>query len=229
VQRGSRLIAGAAAVASVLAVASPATAAERTSGEIYNTRYCEVLELRVLPPDAVVTVWNTIGFSNCPAAAWSALDPAAIAAARGDAAVILNGPRYWLMDSAKGRTGRSEVFGSLRFRKVATIPIRSGAELAQAPYTERTIVRRNTWTWKKGRTVFELLGPGGAAYVMQSYSQIRDPSQSLADLPSLPGRLTLPERRRFRQRKLRRDLVLAAHGTATIVQDDLLNTYQREP
>ena len=227
-QRSSRLIAAASAVAIVLTVASPAAAAERSSGDIYNTRYCEVLELRGLPPDAVVTVWNTIGFSNCPAARWSALDPVAIAAARGDTAVILNGPRYWLMDSATGRTGRSDVFGPLRFRKVATIPIRSPAELAQAPYTERRIVRRNTWSWKKGRTVFELLGPGGAVYVMQSYSQIRDPSQSLADLPSLPGRLALPNGWSFRQRKLRRDLVLAAHGTATIVQDDLLNTYQRE-
>jgi hypothetical protein len=229
VQRGSRLIASAGAVVLLLAVASPAAAAERTSGELYNTRYCEVLELRGLPPDAMVTVWNTIGFSNCPPARWNALDPAAIAAARGDTAVLLNGPRYWLMDSATGRTGRSEVFGSLRFRKVATIPIRSAAELGQAPYNERTIVRRNTWTWQKGRTAFELLGPGGAVYVMQSYSQIRDTSQSLADLPSLPSRLTLPDGWRFRKRRLRRDLVLAAHGTATIVQDDLLNTYQREP
>jgi hypothetical protein len=65
--------------------------------------------------------------------------------------------------------------------------------------------------------------------VMQSYAQIRYASQSLGDLPSLPGRLTLPDGWRFRQRRLRRDLVLAAHGTARIVQDDLLNTYQREP
>jgi hypothetical protein len=216
-------------LAIALAAASPAAAATRTSGEIYNTRYCEVLELRGLPPDAVVTVWNTIGFSNCPLDKWSQLDPAAIAAARGDTAVILNGPRYWLMDAASGRTGRSAVFGSLRFRKVATIPIHSAAELAQTPYTERTIVRRNTWTWKKGRTVFELLAPGGAAYVMQSYSQQRDTSETLADLPGLANRLSWPEGWRFRQRKLRRDLVLAATGTATIVQDDLLNTYQREP
>jgi hypothetical protein len=228
VQRGAGLIAAAAAVAMLLA-AAPAAAAERTSGEIFNTRYCEVLELRGLPPDAVVTVWNTIGFSNCPRDKFAALDPAAIAAARGDTAVILNGPRHWLMDTATGRTGGTQVFGPLRFRKVATIPIHSAAELAQAPYTERTIVRRNAWTWKKGRTVFELLAPGGVRYVMQSYSLQRDASQSLADLPSLPGRLALPDGWRFRQRKLRRDLVLAAHGTATVVQDDLLNTYQREP
>jgi hypothetical protein len=208
------------------ATASPAAAHEAKG--IYNTRYCEVLELRGTPPDALVTVWNTIGLSDCPAEAWQALDAGALAAARGDTAVILNGPRYWLMDSAEGKPGPSDVFGSLRMRQVATIPIHSAAELAQTPYTERTIVRRNTWTWKRGRAVYELLAPGGVRYVMQSYSQIRDPALTLAALPGLSGHLALPEGWRFRARRLRQNLVLAARGSATIIQDELMNTYQRE-
>ena len=32
---------------------------------------------------------------------------------------------------------------------------------SRPPYTERTINRDNTWHWKKGRTVFELVAPGG--------------------------------------------------------------------
>jgi haloalkane dehalogenase len=208
------------------AAASPAAA--RVAKGLYNTRYCEVFELRGTPPDALVTVWNTIGLSDCPAEAWQALDPGALAASRGDTAVILNGPRHWLMDSAEGKPGRSDVFGTLRMRQVATIPIHSAAELVQTPYTERTIVRRNTWTWKRGRTVYELLAPGGATYVMQSYSLIRDPALTLADLPGLGGRLAPPEGWRFRVRRLRQNLVLAARGSATIIQDELLNTYQRE-
>jgi hypothetical protein len=215
----------------VLALAAPLApaAVRRSSGELYGKRYCEVLELRGTPPDALVTVWNTIGFSFCPPARWNALDPAAIAAARGDTAVILNGPRRWLMDRATGRTGPSQVFGGLRFRQVATIPIRSPGELAQSPYTEHTIVRRTTWMWKKGRQVYELHAPGGATYVMQSWSQVKDPSESVADLPTLGARLMLPAGWSYSVRRLHRDLVLTARGSATVVQDELLNTYQREP
>jgi hypothetical protein len=223
--------AGLIALACVLAaalLAAPASA-RRTAHDIYGERYCEVLELRGTPPDALVTVWNTIGFSFCPAAQWNALDPAAIAAARGDTAVVLNGPRYWLMDAASGRTGGSQVFGGLRFRQVATIPIRTPEELAQTPYTEHTIVRRNTWRWNKGRTIYELHAPGGATYVMQAYSQIKDPNETIADLPGLGSKLQLPAGWRYSTRRLSRDLVLAAHGTATVVQDELQNTYQREP
>lgn len=230
-QRSGLILAGISlAVAFFLTVALAASAASRrTAADIYGTRYCEVLELKGLPPTAQATVWNTIGFSHCPAAQWNALDPAAIAAARGDTAIVLNGPRYWLMDAASGRTGRSQVFGGLRFRQVATIPIRTNEELAQTPYSEHTIVRRNTWKWNKGRTIYELHAPGGATYVMQSYSQIKDPTESVNDLPGLGSRLQLPAGWRYGTRKLRQDLVLATHGRATVVQDELLNTYQREP
>ncbi|HEX3317289.1 MAG TPA: hypothetical protein VHR88_04675 [Solirubrobacteraceae bacterium] len=214
-----------------LALAAPlaSAAARRSAGELFGKRYCEVLELRGTPPGALVTVWNTIGFSFCPPARWNALDPAAIASARGDTAIVLNGPRHWLMDAATGRTGPSQVFGGLRFRQVATIPIKSPDELAQTPYTERTIVRRNTWLWSKGRQVYELHAPSGATYVMQSWSQIKDPSERLADLPTLGSRLMLPAGWRYTVRRLRRDLVLIARGSATVVQDELLDTYQREP
>lgn len=215
----------------LLAVLAPAAAGavRHSSGDLYGKRYCEVLELRGAPPDGQVTVWNTIGFSLCPPAQWNALDPAALATARGDTAVVLNGPRHWLMDQATGRVGPSQVFGTLRFRQVATIPIRTPQDLAQTPYSEHTIVRRNTWVWNKGRQVYELHAPGGATYVMQAWSQIRDPSAGLADLPTLGARLMLPAGWSYTVRKLRRDLVLAAHGSATVVQDELLNTYQREP
>jgi hypothetical protein len=219
--------AGLALAALVTAAAASPVAAHEARG-IFNTRYCEVLELRGTPPDALVTVWNTIGLSDCPQDQWQALDAGALAAARGDTAVLLNGPRYWLMDSAAGKPGPSDVFGGLRMRQVATIPIHSAAELAQTPYIEHTIVRRNAWTWMRGRTVYELLAPGGARYVMQSYSQIRDPSLTLSALPGLGGRLALPEGWRFRVRRLRQNLVLAAHGSATVIQDELMNTYQRE-
>ena len=95
-------------------------------------------------------------------------------------------------------------------RKVATIPIKTAAELVQTPFTERTIKRHNTWTWEAGRRVYELLAPDGTNYLMQSYSQIRDPELSIGQLRSLGDRLTLPQGWTYRSRRLKRDLTLHA-------------------
>ena len=54
------------------------------------------------------------------------------------------------------------------------------ADVAQTPYADRVIERTNRWIWNRGRTVFELVAPGGRRYVMQSYSQIVDPGLTLA-------------------------------------------------
>lgn len=212
------------------AAADATTVAKPISGsDLHDARYCEILELRGEVPDATVTVWNTIGLNDCPPEWWDGLDASAIAAERDDTAVILNGPRHFLMDAATADAGRTHSFVGVRLRKVATIPIHSSEELVQEPYTERTIERRNTWTWNAGRRVFELLAPDGSTYLMQSYSQMRDPDLTIAALPALGSRLDLPQGWSYRSRRLRRDLTLTARGTATIIQDDLLDTYQRLP
>jgi hypothetical protein len=74
--------------------------------------------------------------------------------------------------------------------------------------------------------VFELVAPGGDTYVMQSYAQIKDPKLTIGRLDSLGRRLKLPLGWRYRTRKLRHALVLTAKGKATILQDELQNTYQ---
>ncbi len=217
------------AAAFALAAAAVAVAKPVAGDDLYDARYCEILELKGSPPSARVLVWNTIGFNDCPAAKWDAIDANALAVERGDTAVIKNGPRHFLMDAATAEAGATHTFGGLTMRRVATIPIRSDAELAQTPYTARTIKRSNTWTWNAGRRVFELLAPDGSTYVMQSYSQIRDPGLTLGQLPALGARLELPQGWTYRSRRLKRDLTLTANGSATIIQDDLTNTYQRLP
>ena len=218
------------AAVAAIAIGSAAAGAKPVAGDqLHNARYCEILELRGSPPDAVVRVWNTIGFNDCPQASWDAIDAAALAAHRGDAAVIKNGPRHFLMDAATAEAGRTHTFGGLKMRKVATIPIHTQADLVQSAYTDRTIDRNNTWTWAAGRRVYELHAPGGKTYVMQSYSQIRDPQLTMAQLRGLGSRLTLPEGWTYGSRRLHRDLTLTARGSATIIQDDLTNTYQLLP
>jgi hypothetical protein len=219
------------ALAIVLAAAalgSPAVAAAatRSGSALHDARYCEILELRGTLPAATVTVWNTIGLNDCPDAQWRAFDAGRLAKERGDTLVVLNGPRHFLMDSATAATGRVHAFHGMRMRKVATIPIRTAADLAQVPYTDRTISRTNTWRWRKGRTVFELVAPGGDTYVMQSYAQIKDPALRLSRLRTLGRRLKLPLGWRYRPRKLEQALVLTARGSATVLQDELQNTYQ---
>jgi hypothetical protein len=203
-----------------------APAAQRHSLALHDARYCEILELRGALPNAKVTVWNTIGLNKCPAAKWRSFDAAALARERGDTLVVLNGPRHFLMDSATASTGGVHSFHGLRMRKVATIPIRTAADLAQTAYTDRTISRTNTWRWRKGRRVFELVAPGGDTYVMQSYAQIKDPKLTLAKLPSLGKRLKPPTGWHYRTRTLKHALVLTARGKATVLQDELQNTYQ---
>jgi hypothetical protein len=214
------------AAAIAAACAGVASAAPREASGLHDARYCEIIELEGAPPDATATVWNTVGLNRCPPAQWEAFDAGALARELGDTAVILNGPRHFLMDSASGETGGVRSFHGLRMRKVATIPIRTVAELAQTPYTDRVIERRNTWRWARGRLVYELVAPGGDTYVMQSYAQIRDPRLTIGKLRSLGRRLDLPSGWRYRARRLRRELTLTASGRATIVQDELQNTYQ---
>src|SRR3954467_4318580 len=201
-------------------------AALASGSHLHDARYCEILVLRGTPPAATVTVWNTIGLNKCPSAWWRRFDAGSLARELGATFVVLKGPRHFLMDSATASTGRVRSFHGQRMRKVATIPIRSAAELVQTPYTDRKINRTNTWRWNRGRTVFELTAPGGDVYVMQSYAQIKDPSLTLGRLHAVGRRLKLPLGWHYRVRKLHRALVLRARGSATVLQDDLQNTYQ---
>ena len=228
-QRPSRAARAALASAAVLAavvLAPAATASAAGVTGIHDARYCEIIVLKGVPPTAKADVWNTIGTNRCPAAWWRSLDAGALAKELGATLVVLNGPRHFLMDSAVGKTAGVRSFHGQRLTKVATIPIRSAADLARTAYTDRTISRSNLWRWRAGRTVFELVAPGGDVYVMQAYAQIVDPKLTLAQLPRLGRRLALPEGWRYRTRKLRRTLVLGATGSATITQDELQNTYQ---
>ena len=91
------------------------------------------------------------------------------------------------------------------------------------------INRRNTFVWRRGRTVHELVAADGRVYVMQAYAQIVDPSLQLGQLAALGRRLELPEGWRYRTRTLRCPLVLHTDGAATVIQDELQDTFQREP
>ena len=86
-----------AAALAVLAVAAPAQAKPVSSDGLRDGRYCEIFTV-TLDPSPLATIWNSYGLGTCPQAWWSALDPPTVAAEQGVPAVVLNGPRAWVMD-----------------------------------------------------------------------------------------------------------------------------------
>ena len=88
------------------------------------------------------------------------------------------------------------------------------------------MLRDNTWIYYVGREVYELVAPDGKVHIMQSYSHQVDNTLSSKDLPGLGARLKPPIGWSFRARTLTATLELKATGTATVVQDELKNTYQ---
>jgi hypothetical protein len=196
---------------------------------VRGARYCEIFAVRRHGLQLESRVYNTFGLNDCSSADWSALDADALKKQLQVDGIVLNGPRYWMMDRIETNDLNGEVasLGGLQMRLVASmrVPLSRLAQ-GRSPYKETTIERTTAWIFVRGAPVFELTAPNGQTYVMQSYSQIVDTSLSQSDLPALAARLQLPTSWRYGSRILDEDLTLRALGKATIIQDDLQNTYQ---
>lgn len=91
-------------------------------------------------------------------------------------------------------------------------------------------MRRDTiFVYKAGKPIFILTDPDGNEYVMQSYAQIVEPTLMYKDLPHLARELNLPKGWSYRTETLKQELQLNSNGLATIVNDDLANSYQLNP
>ena len=195
-----------------------------------GVRYCEVLVLHHGDEGFSADVWNTMGMSDCPPEEWTKLDAKQIAKDRGAVAAVLNGPRFWTLDSITTdlRKGAEETsFGSIGMFKAATLDL--GDDPSATPYTERKVARDTVFGFDAGSEVYELVAPDGTTYIMQARSQIVDETLEEADLPKLGDRLDLPDGWRFQVRTLeeRLDVRSDADGIATVLQDELQDTYQR--
>jgi hypothetical protein len=228
----SRALARAAAIAFVvLGLTAPAATGQPplSRDDLRDAIYCEVFTIE-LDGGPIATVWNSIGFHECPDAWWGTLEPSALAASQGADLALLNGPRNFIVDAATSKDyGPVSRFAGKRMRQVATIDL-STSGLAPPPrFTDVKITRHNTWRWRAGKPVFELVAPSGRVYIMQSYSRQQDPTLTYAQLPGLGPRIGLPEGWSYRVRRPRENLVLFSKGAAYVLQDGLGNTYQRLP
>jgi hypothetical protein len=197
------------------------------TASIRGVRYCEVIAVKN-EGGLSAEVYGTQGLSDCPLSSWEALDPDAIKEELGAFVIVMNGPRFWLIDGVMSfsELGDSRFFGELEMRRIATL-ILSPEDLSQNPYEERSVVRDTEFVFLSGSEVYELVAADGTVYVMQSYAHIVDDTLNEAALQTLGERLVLPEGWAYRVRIVDEDYVVVdREGIATVVQDELQNTYQ---
>jgi hypothetical protein len=196
-----------------------------------NVRYCEIIPIYRSGLKLHAEVYNTLGLNDCPTESWNALSGTTLAKNLGAFTVNMNGPRYWVLDEIEATGGVSEEglvtqFGDLEMAQRAVLDL-SWSDLKQAPYTPRPIDRDTRYTFYAGHEIYELVSPKGDVFIMQSYSQIIDPTLTLDDLDQLGERLDLPRGWTYQTRILEADFELLTVGQATVIQDDLLNSYQK--
>lgn len=196
--------------------------------QLRGLRYCEVLALHMRGGALEVDVWNSLAAGDpCLPAAWDALDPVAIQQELGAVAIVLNGLRFWVLDfiTSANLPGPLHTFGDIDMRLAATVSVPSGG--IAMPYSGNSVNRDTQFLFRAGQEVYELIDPDGRNHIMQSYSQAVDDTLTEADLAQLGGRLALPDGWTFRVRVLDFDHVVEDQsGVATVIQDELENSYQ---
>lgn len=214
-----------------LLLSLPALADGSKTG-LFNTRYCEILTIDRHGLKAEATVYNTIGYNDCPTDAWNGIEKKATEKQLDADSVDLNGPRYWMIDGIKGMgisaTGKTITVNGIEFGQRATLDISLLEALrGNQPYKSNAVKRDTVFTFSAGKPVFELTDPQGLVYRMQSYSQIVNKNETLDDLAGLGAKLKLPKGWTYTTRVLDKDEDLVATGVAYVLQDDFLNSYQR--
>lgn len=201
--------------------------------DLRNFRYCEILIAVAGNGGIRVSVFNTMGLSDCPAEQWAEIDTDAITEAYDLLGAIRNGPRYWVVNeivspSGLSSTGQVSEFNGLEMRLVAQINATpaQAASMSLAPYSQQEVIRDTIYTYNAGSRVYELVSPGGDIYRMQSYSQEVDSTLTIDDLETLGERLELPDGWSFQTHILEEDSFLTADGIAYLVSDELNNAYQ---
>jgi hypothetical protein len=199
-------------------------------------RYCEVLLLNLTEAGLRAEVYNTYPLNECLDDVWRSLDGGVIAQAEAVPFALLNGPRFWLMDSVERLDDGSVIektfsgsAGDMAMNRYAVVAIGTPDTIGQS-YSPQAVDRKSRFSFLAGSEIYVLIDGSGERYVMQSWSQQRDPSLSEADLASLGSRLDLPEGWTFSVETLDGDLVVdSTDAPAQVFQDELMNTYSLIP
>ena len=211
------------------ALAEPIKVGDTMEG-VRNARYCEIIHVVRDGFHLKATVYNTLGHNDCPAKIWEGIREDAMKERFSALMVLMNGPRYFIMDeigaSGASASGKTIDVDGMELTERASIDL-GLFDLLHRPYRETTIDRDTIYRFKAGSPVFLLEAPGGSRYIMQAYAQIVDKTLTYDELPKLGAKLKLPEGWRYSTYVPQQDIVAGAKGTATVVQDNLDNTYQK--
>ncbi|HMS66430.1 MAG TPA: hypothetical protein PKD83_14395 [Ignavibacteria bacterium] len=205
--------------------------------ELKNVRgkeYCELFIAYRNFKNYKVGIYNNIARAFIPDSDFEKMDIEELKKESGAKAVVKNGPRYWVLDSILGYCkGECRKFSGYEFDLVGIIE-KSVSELKEDVknrklYTEQAIERYTDWIYNKGEKMYELKSESGIVYTMQSASLEISSGQKLSDLDSLPEKLNLPAGWKFNIKIPDEDVIYSIRGDAKVIQDDLRNTYQRNP
>ncbi|MDT5174652.1 MAG: hypothetical protein QOG37_1903 [Mycobacterium sp.] len=201
-------------------------AARQDSADLSGKRYGEVLLVTPGEAGPQATVYNSYPLNDCPAELWAALDAHLIATENGAATALLNGPRYWLMNSIEKTPQGPQIiktFGGIEMILQATVLLSS---MNPTPYSVNQVSRHTVFVFDAGQEIYELQDPHGRQWVMQTWSQVVDPDLSRADLSKLGDRLNLPTGWTYHSRVLAETLRIdTTTQAAHVLQDDLTNSY----
>lgn len=212
---------------------SAATAGDKPSSrELRDVRYCEVIPSITDGSTVTTSVYNTLGYNTCPAVQWAALTENKVNREFGSQSAKLNGPRHWVLDdiqaSGSSQTGKTFTFGGIEMGLRATLTTQAGQPTVGNQFYAPNEVQRDTvWIYAAGKPIFELTDPQGNVYVMQSYAQIADRTLTMEQLPDLASKLKLPPGWGYQTETPSTELDLGSNGIATVVNDDLYNSYQK--
>ena len=200
--------------------------------DLRNVRYGEIVPVFKKGAKLYIEVYNTVEHNELPDDLWKNLDSEELAELYGSETVLMNGPRYWVINAANGNTDKLDNkianFGGIEMKLVASLNENIfSMNLGENFYTESSVERETNWIYYEGNMVYELVSPAGDVYRMQAASMIVDPDLTIDKLEHLGERLELPEGWSYRARILEEDSTLYSNGLATIIQDEFINTYQK--
>lgn len=208
------------------------TGATQSSPELRDVRYCEVIPSVTQGSTVTTSVYNTLGYNACPPVQWAALTEDRVNREFGSQSAKLNGPRHWVLDgiqaSGSSKTGQTFTFGGIEMGLRGTLTTPAGQPTVGDQFYWPNQVQRDTvWIYHAGQPIFELTDPEGNVYIMQSYAQIADRILTIGQLPNLASKLKLPPGWGYKTETPSSELAVASNGTATVVNDDLYNSYQK--
>lgn len=198
---------------------------------VFGKYYAEVLLIRSGQPSVRAAVYLSAPLDEFPTQLWSELDPQLMAAEHGVDAVVLDGPRCWLMSSIAQAIHNPpviKIFGGIEMHQQGTIALPASAVsgMDAEPYVAKQVDRKTVFVFNTGQRIYELVDPLGRRWVMQSFSQIMDATLSLTDLGTLGDRLTLPPGWVYRSQTLVNPLRVDSMTHPTqIILDNLGNIY----